>query len=103
MKLAIVTDSTAFIPTAISNHPDIYILPIPVILDDKIYNEGIDIHADEYPNGFTSLISVDADAYRSQKSVKKTLTIPAWMDKEATQRHINFSSVLQDALKELLQ
>ena len=25
MKLAIVTDSTAFIPTAISNHPDIYI------------------------------------------------------------------------------
>ncbi|CAI3256239.1 DegV family protein [Enterococcus cecorum] len=48
MKLAIVTDSTAFIPTAISNHPDIYILPIPVILDGKIYNEGIDIHADEY-------------------------------------------------------
>ena len=48
MKLAIVTDSTAFIPSAISNHPDLYILPIPVILDGKIYNEGIDIHADEY-------------------------------------------------------
>ena len=70
-------------------------LPVPSNIQD--------IHADEYPNGFTSLISVDADAYRSQKSVKKTLTIPAWMDKEATQRHINFSSVLQDALKELLQ
>lgn len=60
------------------------------------------LRADEYPNGFTTLISVDADAYREQKSVKKTLTIPAWMDKEATKRHINFSSVLQDALKELL-
>lgn len=61
-----------------------------------------DLRADEYPNGFTTLISVDADAYREQKSVKKTLTIPAWMDKEATKRHINFSSVLQDALKDLL-
>lgn len=69
-------------------------LPVPSNIQD--------IHADEYPNGFTSLISVDADAYRAQKSVKKTLTIPAWMDKEATRRHINFSSVLQDALKELL-
>ena len=52
-----------------------------------------DIKADEYPNGFTTLISVDADEYRSQKSVKKTLTIPAWLDKEATKRHINFSAV----------
>jgi predicted RNase H-like HicB family nuclease len=60
------------------------------------------IKADEYPNGFVSLVSVDADAYRSQKSVKKTLTIPAWLDKEATARHINFSAVLQQALKEIL-
>jgi predicted RNase H-like HicB family nuclease len=60
------------------------------------------IKADEYPNGFVSLISVDADAYRSQKSVKKTLTIPAWLDKEATARHINFSAVLQQALKDII-
>jgi predicted RNase H-like HicB family nuclease len=60
------------------------------------------IKADEYPHGFVSLVSVDADAYRSQKSVKKTLTIPAWLDKEATARHINFSAVLQQALKEIL-
>jgi predicted RNase H-like HicB family nuclease len=62
-----------------------------------------DLKADEYPNGFVSLISVDADAYRSQKSVKKTLTIPAWLDKEATARHINFSAVLQQALKDIIQ
>ncbi|MBO0462214.1 DegV family protein [Enterococcus sp. DIV1298c] len=48
MKLAIVTDSTAFLPTRIKNHPDLYVIPIPVILDGKIYNEGIDIEADEY-------------------------------------------------------
>lgn len=60
------------------------------------------LKADEYPNGFVSLVSVDADAYRSQKAVKKTLTIPAWLDKEATARHINFSQVLQEALKQRL-
>lgn len=48
MKLAIVTDSTAFLPEEIKNHPDLYIIPIPVILDGKLYNEGIDIEADEY-------------------------------------------------------
>ena len=41
MKLAIVTDSTAFLPEEIKNHPDLYIIPIPVILDGKLYNEGI--------------------------------------------------------------
>lgn len=48
MKLAIVTDSTAFLPEEIKNHPDLYIIPIPIILDGKLYNEGIDIEADEY-------------------------------------------------------
>ncbi|WP_270607603.1 DegV family protein [Enterococcus thailandicus] len=48
MKLAVVTDSTAYLPERIKNHPDLYVIPIPVILDGKIYNEGIDIEADEY-------------------------------------------------------
>ncbi|WP_165006981.1 MULTISPECIES: DegV family protein [unclassified Enterococcus] len=48
MKLAVVTDSTAFLPERIKNHPDLSVIPIPVILDGQIYNEGIDIEADEY-------------------------------------------------------
>lgn len=48
MKLAVVTDSTAYLPDRIKNHPDLFVIPIPVILDGKIYNEGIDIEADEY-------------------------------------------------------
>ena len=62
-----------------------------------------DIHADEYPNGFTSLISVDADAYRSQKSVKKTLTIPAWLNTFVEQNGISCSKVLRDALSKMAQ
>ena len=36
------------------------------------------------------------------KSVKKTVTLPNWLNLEATHAEINFSSVLQEALKEKL-
>ena len=34
-----------------------------------------------------------------EKAVKKTLTIPAWLNTAALEQNINFSQVLQDALK----
>jgi antitoxin HicB len=34
----------------------------------------------------------------NKKAVKKTLTIPGWLNKEAEEAHINFSSVLKEAL-----
>lgn len=48
MKTAVVTDSTAYLTDEMKNHPDLFIIPIPVILDGKIYNEGVDIEANEY-------------------------------------------------------
>ena len=48
------------------------------------------------------LVSVDLDDFLSKASVKKTLSIPAWLDKAASEQHINFSRVLQDALKQQL-
>jgi predicted RNase H-like HicB family nuclease len=39
------------------------------------------------------------DAIRN-RSVKKTLTIPFWLNEEAERYHVNFSQLLQDALKE---
>jgi len=54
---------------------------------------------------FTSVIAIDTDTYRrfyEKKSVKKTLTIPMWLNERAEQANINFSGVLQSALKELL-
>ena len=41
------------------------------------------------------------DAMRNQ-SVKKTLTIPAWLNVEAERRNVNFSKLLQSALKDYL-
>ena len=48
-----------------------------------------------------NMVAVDVAAYAKahfEKSVKKTLTIPAWLNAAALERNINFSQVLQDAL-----
>ena len=54
-------------------------------------------------NEFVTMITTDIEKYRRKnKAVKKTLSIPQWLNDEAELRHINFSSVLQKALKEEL-
>ena len=56
-------------------------------------------------DSFVSYIQADTIAYRkkhSPKAVKKTLSIPQWMNQMALDAHINFSQVLQDALAQKL-
>lgn len=51
---------------------------------------------------FVNLIACDTLEYakrHSTKSVKKTLTIPEWLDCAATDMNLNFSQILQEALK----
>jgi predicted RNase H-like HicB family nuclease len=55
--------------------------------------------------GFVSMLALDMDAYSEKygnKAVRKNLTIPAWLNTFAEKNQINFSQVLQDALKEQL-
>ncbi len=52
-----------------------------------------------------NLVSVDVAEYAKkhfEKSVKKTLSIPAWLNEAAVAQGVNFSQVLQRALKEQL-
>lgn len=54
---------------------------------------------------FVNMVTVDVAEYANayfEKSVKKTLTIPAWLNTAALEQNINFSQVLQDALKQQL-
>lgn len=54
---------------------------------------------------FVNIVTVDVAEYAKthfEKSVKKTLTIPAWLNAAALEKGVNFSQVLQDALKEQL-
>ncbi len=63
-----------------------------------------DIKEIDPEGGFVTIIVTDPLSYkRSTKSVKKTLTIPEWLNEEAEIRHINFSSVLQKALVSMIQ
>ncbi len=72
MKIAIVTDSTAFLPERIKNHRDLSVIPIPVILNEKLYNEDIDIKADEY---YDLLKQSKEFPTTSQPSIGEVLTL----------------------------
>lgn len=53
-------------------------------------------------NTYMTLIQADIDLAKNTKSIKKTLTIPAWLNQRALDKNINFSNILQKALiKEL--
>ncbi len=56
-------------------------------------------------NSYVVIIEFDMLEYKKRtasQAVKKTLSIPSWLNEEATARGINFSAVLQEALKERL-
>jgi hypothetical protein len=51
------------------------------------------------------IVEFDIQEYKRRncsKAVKKTLSIPEWMNDEACRLNINFSQVLQDALMQIL-
>jgi predicted RNase H-like HicB family nuclease len=54
---------------------------------------------------FVSLVAADTDEYRRQtetRSVKKTLSIPAWLNDKAEKANAPFSQILQQGLKDYL-
>lgn len=52
-------------------------------------------------DGFVSLVK--AETSLTDVSVKKTLTIPSWLNDIAMEKHMNFSQVLKEALIEKLE
>jgi len=53
-----------------------------------------------------TLVACDTNYYKryfANKSVNKTVTIPAWLNHEAEQAGINFSQVLRTGLEELVK
>lgn len=56
-------------------------------------------------NGFVSMVDLDLTAYRrsmNKKAVRKNVSLPEWLAKEAEEAHINLSRALQEILKEKL-
>lgn len=56
-------------------------------------------------DGFLIVIEFDMEVYKrkhSSKAVKKTLTIPEWLNEEAIELGVNFSQVLQESLIQII-
>jgi len=57
-------------------------------------------------NQLISFVSIDLEEHKrkyTNKSVKKTLSIPAWLNTLAEKENVNFSQILQNALKDYLK
>lgn len=64
-----------------------------------------DINDIEKSKGIVSYVLADTDQWRKtfdNKAVKKTLSIPSWLNTKALNAGLNFSQVLQEALIEKL-
>lgn len=48
MKIAVVTDSTAYLTAEEAKANNIYVVPIPVMIDGQTYQEGVDITNEEF-------------------------------------------------------
>ncbi len=67
-------------------------------IDISAISKDLEIEPTE---SFVNMVSVDVESYAKKhftKSVRKTLTIPAWLNTAALEMDINFSQVLQEAL-----
>ncbi|MBN2558660.1 MAG: type II toxin-antitoxin system HicB family antitoxin [Clostridia bacterium] len=80
------------------------------IFDMEEEKDSIPVPSDPFrfdvpENAFISMVEVWMPVVRDEirnRAVKKTLTIPKWLNDIATERKVNFSQVLQAALKKYL-
>ena len=91
-EMAVIALGLALTSREIENEP----IPEPSAPSDIIVEK----------DSFLVVVEFDILAYKkrtSPRSVKKTLSIPEWLNEEATAIGVNFSQVLQEALMQKLQ
>ena len=65
---------------------------------EQIPQKATDIRKVKTAKGFVSLVSCEIDVYKETKAVKKTLSIPTWLNNLAIEKGVNFSEVLRESL-----
>lgn len=71
-------------------------IPSPTPHDQLVVAQG----------SFANLLVLDIDAYAEKygnKTVRKNITIPAWLNTYGEKNNVNFSKILQDALLSMAQ
>lgn len=77
-------------------------IPKPSKLEELHIEDGT--FADE-GKGIISLVDIDFDVYRRKvdnRTVRRNVTLPNWLNQEAEEANLNVSRVLQDALMQKL-
>lgn len=64
-KIAWITDSTAYIPEDLKNHPDVYVVPLSITFSHGSYEDGVDLTTEQL---YSSL--------KSEKEIPKTSQPP---------------------------
>ncbi|MED1467966.1 DegV family protein [Bacillus salipaludis] len=82
VKTAWVTDSTAFLDDELKNHPDLYTVPLSIVLDGEEYLDGIDLTAGQL---FEKLKTLKTPPKTSQPSVGAFQTMYERLEKEYDQ------------------
>lgn len=76
-------------------------LPIPSNADMAMEKAKEDTEIFDYSTGILTFVDIDFSEYRKRmdnKTVRRNVTLPNWLNVEAEKAHINVSRVLQDAL-----
>lgn len=75
--------------------------------DKKVFPKSSDPASIKCEHGeFIDLVKWDEEEYLKRtdnRAVKKTLSIPSWLNHKAEEQNLNFSRILQRALKEELE
>lgn len=81
-------------------------LPKPSGQEEAIRKAKADTEIFDYSQGTLTYVDVDLAKYRrkmERQSVRRNVTLPRWLDMEASKAGINVSRVLQKALMEELE
>ena len=80
-------------------------LPTPSSPENAFNKAKEDADSFDYTSGILTFVDVDFAAYRRRmdnKSVRRNVTLPNWLNMEAEKAQINVSRVLQEALINVL-
>ena len=70
-------------------------------VEDEVIPKPTEINKIDVEDGILVVVEFDMLEYQKKhnsRAVKKTLSIPEWLNEEAVARGVNFSQVLQEAL-----
>lgn len=81
-------------------------VPKPSDYDNAMRIAQEDTEDIDFSKGFFTMVDVDLGEFRRKydnRTVRRNVTIPHWMDYEAKKQKVNVSGILQEALTEVLK